>query len=488
MKTNLIKSTLGTAITLILTACGDSGGVAGIGGSGYISSGSVTGFGSVFVNGVEFETDSASFDVDGSSGNQGDLGIGMIVQVNGSINPDGITGTATSITFDDQLQGPVSNLTAFSADIVTRTFTVLGVTVIIDSSSTIFDISSENGIPPATVFNFETISNGNNVEISAFPNSNGDLVATRIELKDIAFDPSNIVEIRGIISGLVNTRFTLNGITINADSAVITDLPNGLVEGQLVELKGTYDIASNTITASSVEGEDDAVDDTDEIEVEGIIIDYVSDSNFIINGINVDASNAIFEPLTLVLANDVRVEVEGAIVNAVLVADEVKVRAGKAKVNAKVGSVNTVAGTFEVIPVVGEPSITVTATNITSMEDEVNDIEPFTLNNLVINDFTEISGYVDDSGSITANEIRVRNPDDVIVQGIIESGATAGTVKVYGVEFTIADPGETKFQNISDVIITQVEFNGLVVLDSTLIKVRDRDDNGIADDIEIESP
>ena len=116
MNTLLTKSALSAAIALTLVACGgsgSSGGVAGIGGSGFISSGSVTGFGSVFVNGVKFETGSATFDIDDSgSGSQDDLAIGMVVKVNGSINDDGVTGTATSISFDDELQGPVSSLSA----------------------------------------------------------------------------------------------------------------------------------------------------------------------------------------------------------------------------------------------------------------------------------------------------------------------------------------------------------------------------------------
>ncbi|MDT8282236.1 MAG: DUF5666 domain-containing protein, partial [Gammaproteobacteria bacterium] len=333
------KSALGAAIALTLVACsgvGDSGvsfigggtDVAGIGGSGFISSGSVTAFGSVFVNGVEFETSTSTFDVDGSPGTQDNLGIGMIVQVSGTINADGITGTATNIKFDDQLQGPVSGLQPLVTGSVTRTFAVMGATIIIDSSSTTFDISGEDDIPAATVFNFETISDDNNVEISGFLDSTGKLIATRIELKDITFDPTSIVEVRGTVSALVNTNFTLkglNGLTVKVEAAspVIDDLPNDLVEGQLVEVKGSFDTASNTISATRVEGEDNTVGDTDEIEVEGIISNYVSDSNFSVDGLIVDASSATREPATLVLANDVLVEVEGAIVNGVLVAEKV---------------------------------------------------------------------------------------------------------------------------------------------------------------------
>ena len=161
MNTLLTKSTLSATIALTLVACGggDSGSITGIGGSGFTSSGSVTGFGSVFVNGVEFETSSTVFDIDDSgSGSQDDLAIGMVVKVNGSINDDGVTGTATSISFDDELQGPVTSLSIPDADGIKRTFIVLGTTVIIDSGSTTFDISGKDNVPPGTVFDFDTIN------------------------------------------------------------------------------------------------------------------------------------------------------------------------------------------------------------------------------------------------------------------------------------------------------------------------------------------
>ena len=484
MKTQIFKNSISAAIALAIAGCGVSdGGVSGIGGSGYISSGSISNFGSVFVNGVEFETDTSTFDVDGSSGTQDDLGIGMIVQVSGSINADGVTGTATNIKFDDQLQGPVSGLAAFVPGDVIRTFTVLGVTVIIDSTTTTFDISHEDGIPPATIFDFETIDNGNNVEISAFPNSAGKLVATRIELKDITFDLTSIVEVRGTITGLVNTSFTLNGLpglTINAATASLDDLPNGLVEGQLVEVKGTFDMV-NTITATEVEGEDNSIADVDEFEIEGLITDYVSNSNFFVNGIKVDASGASLEPSTLTLANDVQVEVEGAIVNGVLIATEIESRGGEAEVAAKVGIVNPTAGTFEVIPVVGQ-TITVTVTSSTKLEDKDSDIKSFTL---ATDDFVEIRGYEDGTGGITATEVKVEDPDDVIVQGTMSDFMADNYITVLGVSFNVDyTGGKTKFE-ANDVNITQDDF---VDAAPTLVKVKDTDNDGVADEIEIESP
>lgn len=493
MNTLLAKSTLAAAIALTIIACAPEGGsVAGIGGSGYVSSGSVSGFGSVFVNGVEFETDSATFDVDGVSGTQSDLAIGMVVRVNGTINDDGITGTASSISFDDELQGPVSAVGISDADGIKRSITILGVTVIVDSGSTTFDIDTDN-VPPATVFDFTNIALDNNIEVSGFFDTNGNLQATRVELKELIFNPAgSIVEIEGVITNYVNnSNFKIGTITVDATTATLDDLPNGLANNLLVEAKGTLDAGYTMLTASKIEGEDDSAEDTEEFEIEGIMTDYDSiNQTFNIDGLTVDASNASKEPATLILENDLRVEVEGAIINGVLIAKEIESEGGDIKVHATVTSVDTNTNTFTLRPVSTQPEITVTVTTGTQIEDDVNEKESYTLFDLE-NDmsFVEVRGYDDGNGGITAVEVDVKEESNVVVQSIIQSGANPGTVKVLGIEFIIQYPGQTEFENNIDAPISQVDFFSAVTLDSTLIKVEDdKTVDGIANEIDIESP
>ena len=505
MNNQLIKAALFILISLTVIACGPGGssGLAGIGGSGYVSSGSVTGFGSVFVNGVEFETDSATFDVDGKSGTQEDLAIGMIVRVDGSINEDGTSGIATNISFDDELQGPVSALGAIGPDGVRRTITVLGITVVLDSSGTTFDISGDNNIPANTVFNFETIAFKNNVEISGFRDSNGDIQATRVELKDIVFDENSIVEVKGVITDLSGTDFNLAGLAglkVDASEAALDDLPDGLLNEKLVEVEGTFDIASNTIKAISVEAEDNSVADTDEFELEGLISGYVDkDTIFNIGDIRVDASNATLEPASLILANDVRVEAEGAVVDGVLIATEIELEGGEIKVHASVTSVNAAENTFEVMPVSGQPVITVTVTTGTQLEDEVNEIEPFTLGDLVIGDFVEVQIFEDGDGGIIATEIDVKEPSDVVVRGYTSAAdgdETGGTVTILGIIFDF--DSATKFERDaaiegdSDTPVTGPDIKTLIDSISAtpqLVKIQiDKEADEIADEIELESP
>jgi hypothetical protein len=498
MNTLLIKSTLATAIALSIAACtpADSEGVAGIGGSGYVSSGSVSGFGSVFVNGVEFETDSSTFDVDGVSGTQDDLAIGMIVQVSGTINADGITGNATNIRFDDQLQGPVTGPITYDADRVTASFTVLGVNVIIDSGSTSFDIDGD--LPASTVFDFDSIAEDNNVEISGFFDSSGNLIATRVELKDITFDTSSIIEIEGRISDLSGNTFTIGGLTIDASSASFDDLPNGLIEDLSVEVKGT--LAGTNVTAISVEGEDDLPDDTDEFELEGIISDYVDDSNFMIDDIRVDASNVkTREPASLVLKNDIRIEVEGAIINGILVANEIESEGGDIKVHAMVTAVPpvTAANTFEVSPLSGQ-TITVTVSTNTQFEDDIGENKFFNISDLVANtDFVEVRGFDDGNGGITAVEVDVKEASKVVVQGYASAAISTppgGTITVLGITFNF--DSKTKFDDDADDVLNGADINALIAdinnpsTAPQLIKIEDKDENGgpdgIADEIDIE--
>lgn len=484
MKKTLMIAALPAALTLALYGCGgdttsDTNTTSGIGGTGYISSGTITGFGSVFVNGVEFETDSSNFDIEGINGTQGDLAIGMVVKVNGTINADGITGTATSIVYDDDIQGPVSGITSPSPD--KKSFTVLGTTVIADINTTSYD---------GTNFDFNALSDNNNVEVSGFYDANNQLIATRIELKDAVFDSTSEIELKGIITGLTNTSFTLNGVNIDASASELSDLPNGLVDGAYVEAKGTYDTGSNTITASKVEGKDNSVEDTEEFELEGFVSNYADLANFQLNQIPVDASGATLSPSNLTLEDNMQVEAEGSIVNGKLIATELKLRSGEIKIKAKVSSTDTTNSTFTVTPVIGQPAITIKVGTETEMENDLNETDSFSVTALNLDDFVEIEGYDNGDGKVFASGVKVKEVSDIVVKGIVEAGtATGTTITVLGVEFQINTLSETSFKDTDDNSMTQEEFFTAITLNQSVVKIEDKvTANGTADTIEIESP
>ena len=79
-----------------------------------ISSGAITGFGSVFVNGVRFETSGAAFTINGRPGTQADLRVGDVVKIHGHRDGAGNC-TADHIDFDDLVKGPVRASTRLRA-------------------------------------------------------------------------------------------------------------------------------------------------------------------------------------------------------------------------------------------------------------------------------------------------------------------------------------------------------------------------------------
>ena len=120
------------SLVWLLVACNASNNFqlaeGGIGGTG-ISAGPITAFGSVFVNGVEYNVDQATFTRNGQwvSGQQ-EYRIGEYVTVKGTVNADGITGNATEVNFNSDLQGIV---TAVSTDNIT--IGIMGQTIQVNS-------------------------------------------------------------------------------------------------------------------------------------------------------------------------------------------------------------------------------------------------------------------------------------------------------------------------------------------------------------------
>jgi Domain of unknown function (DUF5666) len=151
MRTRSFLAGAAAALALVLAACGGGGGIGGTGGGGGgggiggtgVAYGTITGFGSVWVNGVRYETPAGTtFRLDDSGVSQSDLKVGMVARVEGS-------GTsATAVVVDSALKGRVEA-------VIGDRFTVLGQAVQTDASTT-FD----NGIRPVV---------GDYVEVHGLP-------------------------------------------------------------------------------------------------------------------------------------------------------------------------------------------------------------------------------------------------------------------------------------------------------------------------------
>ena len=316
---NIRKTPLAAAVALatsmIVAGCGgsssggdDDGPIAG---DPVVSRGVITGFGSVYVHGRRYQTGNTRFEVDDDNGSESELRVGMLVTVRGYYDDDGYH--ADEIEYDNEIKGPVTDISIDPGDATRKTLTILGQAVLVTAATTIDDDGN---------LTFDTIAVGDVLEVSGYV-GDAQLVATHIELQD----DDDEIEIKGMIENLGPNSFEIRGFPITYDSDTeIDDDIDELVEGLYVEVEGQLNAVGDTLIAEEIESEeDDSFDDVDEIEIVGAISEYDDDDKtFMLQGQRVDASTAELEPASLNLVDGLIVEVEGYIVDGVLIADEVE--------------------------------------------------------------------------------------------------------------------------------------------------------------------
>ena len=313
----LMLTLLGSALTLAGCGGGGGGGVAGVGsgGTGSFSAGPITGFGSIMVGAIRFDDSTASsiLDIDDDNTDlRGKLKLGMMCRVKGKPK-NGDRADADTIEVRSELLGPIDSINTSATP---NTLVVLGQTVQV-TATTIF----EEGLT-----GLSALTTGNIVEVHGFVDPlNNRLIATRIERKLLA--NVKAFKLQGAVSALVNTTtvktFQIGSLTISFAAPVNIPASLVLANGLLVRVRLAITPATGTRTAlkiRAVELEDEHKN-RDEAEVEGTITAFTSSSKFSVNGLPVDASGASV-PAGLKLGD--RVEVEGRLVNGVLVARQVK--------------------------------------------------------------------------------------------------------------------------------------------------------------------
>jgi len=295
-----------------------SGGIGGSGISNGTSIGMITGFGSIWVNGVRYDVSNARFSRDGLSNvTQSDYRLGEIVTIRGSVNADGVSGIADSVEFDDLLEGTISQVNADGTTIY-----VLGETVLTDSRTILHGFATLAALQP-----------GNVVEISGYRIAS-EIRATSITLKQTSFTPNqSVLEIKGSISNvdLTAQTFSLGQLLVEYSGASLSLINNTPQDGDYVEVKSTQAIQGNRLIATEVELEDEfpTFEAGQDVELEGVVTAFTSDLQFSVNGQPIMTNNSTrFEYGT---SADIKLnsllEVEGNInASGVLIATEVSIK------------------------------------------------------------------------------------------------------------------------------------------------------------------
>ena len=215
----------------------------GIGGSGVVM-GSITGFGSVYINGVEYDTSNTQFYRDGKRAKQDDFSLGENIEMTGSVDALTGTGVADKISYDSDIKGVVTvassdnhSLRIMGQDVETTPLTVL------------------NGFEQLQDLTIE-----NYVEVSGSRNSEGVLIASSIKLIAPFFmNNSSSIAIEGEITRInEDLKMILVQDTIVDYSAVedLNSAENKPKIGQYVEVESALNyIQDKILIASSIHSE-----------------------------------------------------------------------------------------------------------------------------------------------------------------------------------------------------------------------------------------
>ncbi|HZL97534.1 MAG TPA: DUF5666 domain-containing protein [Terriglobales bacterium] len=235
------------SVTFSLSTCGIGGSQysgGGTGGTG-ISTGSVSGFGSVVMNGVHYRTDNnvapgfmtkKLFNGKDNSGrmDRDVFAVGMVVTVrHGAGDND-----ARVIEYQDNLRGPIAVMTSGADNIIG----ILGQSVVVDDAAT-----------------FASLKRGDIVEVSGFADTSGRIRATYIfSMPPPMPPPVQEFEVKGFVSGSSSTGFRIGPLPDGTGATVAVSYGAAavsiLAEGVYVQVTTTdREPVGGGITATRIE-------------------------------------------------------------------------------------------------------------------------------------------------------------------------------------------------------------------------------------------
>ena len=457
---------------------GDNGGNAGGSGGDTVASGEIAGFGSVIVNGIEFTRkpgladDRVKLPFSNISGaGEGQLRVGMTVKIRGTFNSVTGKGEYEAIEYQPDLRGRLDSVNAAAG-----TFAVMGLPVQVEADSQ-FDGFRDLAELTADL----GAGNRPELEINGIHDGSGNLHATRIAKVATNFVGSGLVEIKGPIASAGAGSFDLGGVTVDTAGASFVNMTAAdIAVGLLVDVRGTFSTATNTISAARIENKA-AVEarPNDRVLVRGVAAGGIAGNEFALNGpdgaITVKSSTASFVKngvgaTAAMVAAGAKLQVEGTLDAAgAIAATKVSIEIEKGmKVRGSLGAKDSVAGTLTV------NGVTVAVLPVTRYADSSSArVSPFTMADLRLNDNIEISGLVDPAGKFVAAQVqRFDLPANrTLVQGPV-SEVTAGTMTILGTTVTIG--AGTRFEQPDGTPFPggEAAFLGAVVPNVTAVKAR----------------
>ena len=442
MKNNTKILSILAACSLVLVGCGsdDKPAVTKL-----KSTGVITGFGSVYVNGTRYITDTSNIihnATDGAAASS--LKVGMKVVVSADQPADGSAPIAAEVKYLADVIGPIQAI-----DLINSSLTVLGQTYFINSS-TKFDSLA-----------FKELTTKMFVEISAYRNGKDQYIASYIE---VATD-SNAQQLVGKIAEL-NSKvktFTIGDLLLDYSRA---EVEGTLADGATVEVKTSQPLVTNIFMADEVAVEDRKFTIGEELAISGVIR-LIRDDNFIL-----EEQYFTLTPSTLFTQGTKAELVAGSQVSLLASVTENK----SLNVNEIRLELATEISIEAVVEAITEISFTLLGQEFyvdqySQYEDDSElALRNFTFTDIAIGDLLDVDAF-DNDGKLVSHSIErekvAENPEEeeAEVTGKVDN-IELPNFSVKGI--VIATNQQTEFENAEGQKINQAEFFVLVTLDDVV--------------------
>jgi hypothetical protein len=226
---------------ILMVACGGAGEL-GSGGTGSGSStalGTVTGLGSVFVDGVRFDDSNAAVQIDNLAGGQDTTEAKLGQRVELTFTVDGVNSVAQTVRIEPEVVGVVGAVSAGG-------FTVLGQAVVVNTDAAAGPVTQFDG----GYTGLADVRASDLVEVHGVPRSAGAVTviqATRVEkLASLQY-----LRVVGTVTGVSNggAQFSLGTLQVDASAALRVPVGRALTDGQsVVVLARSTDLTSGAGT------------------------------------------------------------------------------------------------------------------------------------------------------------------------------------------------------------------------------------------------
>jgi hypothetical protein len=369
----------------------------------------------------------------------------MLVKVQGTSNDATMTGVATTVQAMDAVEGTIDAVGA-------NTITVMGQVVQIEDN-----VTRLNDDDTIKVFSAAGFAPGQHVEVHGLADDNGGLRASRVVNKI-----SGEFEAKGFVSALGATSFGMSSTSGGAPFVTVNftadQLPAGVANGSIVEVKSLAAPVGGAVTASLIQIEDSLGASGVKVEIEGYVTSGTL-ADFFINGQRVITNSAtVFQGgLGSDFATGIKLEAEGPLDSSgAIVAIKVSFRSN--------------------IKLEGDAS-GVTASGLTLLGKTVSINQYTRLDNglPVDGNHVEVRAKLDRDGNLIATRIRVQSADTkAFMQGPISAAdSAAGTITILG--NTVVSDVSTQWRvssTSSEVAVTKAEFFAKLKNNVTVVKVR----------------